>query len=126
MLGRLLLPALLPIILQFSSFGHGYSLTDFQSPFNSPRVEAGGPAFDFVCSENAVGAPSLRFVQGRARILPKRLLPVLREALAHAFVVPALRKVREERGTHLVAGASKIKSLGHPPQVCWSPSASSG
>lgn len=32
-----------------------------------------------------------------------------------AFVVPALRKVREGRGTHFIADAGDIKSLGHPP-----------
>jgi hypothetical protein len=31
-------------------------------------------------------------------------------------VVPTLRKVREGQGTHLVADASKIKSMGHPRQ----------
>jgi len=35
--------------------------------------------------------------------------------LAQAFPIPALRKEREERGTHCAADASKIKSLGHPP-----------
>jgi len=30
--------------------------------------------------------------------------------IAHAFVVPTLRKVREEWGTHRVAGASEIKA----------------
>lgn len=31
-----------------------------------------------------------------------------------ASVVPALRKGREERGTHIIGSAYKIKSLGHP------------
>jgi hypothetical protein len=30
-------------------------------------------------------------------------------------IVPALRKVREERGTRSVGDTSEIKSLGHPP-----------
>jgi hypothetical protein len=34
-----------------------------------------------------------------------------------AFVVPALRKKREGRGTHCVGDASEIKSLGHPPDL---------
>ena len=35
--------------------------------------------------------------------------------VAYAFVVPALRKVREGRGTRCVGDAKQIKSLGHPP-----------
>jgi hypothetical protein len=35
------------------------------------------------------------------------------EALVHAFVVPALRNVREERGTHFVGTANEIE--GRPP-----------
>ena len=31
-----------------------------------------------------------------------------------AFVVPALRKVREGRGTPLVGDASEVKSMGRP------------
>jgi hypothetical protein len=35
-------------------------------------------------------------------------------AQVQAFVVPALRKVREGRGTHRVGGGEEVKSLGHP------------
>jgi hypothetical protein len=44
--------------------------------------------------------------------------PVARgdQPLAPAFPTPALRKEREGRGTHFVADASEIKSLGHPPR----------
>ncbi len=35
--------------------------------------------------------------------------------IAHAFQVPALCEVRKGRGTHYLAGASEVKSLGHPP-----------
>jgi hypothetical protein len=31
------------------------------------------------------------------------------ETLVHAFVVPALRKLREERGTQFVGAANQIK-----------------
>ena len=31
-----------------------------------------------------------------------------------AFVVPALRNVREERGTRFVGTVKEIKGLGHP------------
>ena len=31
-----------------------------------------------------------------------------------AFVVPALRKEREGRGTHFVGDISEVKNLGHP------------
>lgn len=34
----------------------------------------------------------------------------LMETLVHAFVVPALRKLREERGTHSVSDDGEIKS----------------
>lgn len=43
-----------------------------------------------------------------------------------AFVVPALRKQREERGTHWIGGASEIKSRGtglyfsHDQSLCFS------
>src|SRR5690349_4007739 len=33
--------------------------------------------------------------------------------VAYGFVVPALRNVRVERGTHSLTATSKIKSLGH-------------
>jgi hypothetical protein len=33
----------------------------------------------------------------------------LMETLVHAFVVPALRKLREERGTQFVGAANQIK-----------------
>jgi len=39
-----------------------------------------------------------------------------------AFVVPTLRKVREEWGTHCVVGASEIKSLSHSSFVVPTPS----
>ena len=34
---------------------------------------------------------------------------------AQAFSTPALRKVREGRGTRCLGDASEVKSLGHPP-----------
>jgi len=37
------------------------------------------------------------------------------DPLAQAFPTPALRKVREGRGTRCFADAGQIKSLGHPP-----------
>jgi hypothetical protein len=37
--------------------------------------------------------------------------------IAHWFVAPALRKVREERGTPLLGAAGEIKRLGHPPEA---------
>jgi len=40
-------------------------------------------------------------------------------------VVPALRKVREERGTHWVGDGCEIKSPGHPPTITIIDSASS-
>jgi hypothetical protein len=35
--------------------------------------------------------------------------------IAQALPTPALRKVREGRGTHFVGEGRKIKSLCHPP-----------
>ena len=70
-----------------------------------------------VCSIYAEGAPSLRFLQGRVTMQPTELL-WLCDPVAHAFQVPALCQVRKGRGTHCVYGASKVKSLGHPPTVC--------
>jgi len=40
---------------------------------------------------------------------------VVSNLLAQALPTPALRKVREGRGTHCVGDAGEIKSLGHPP-----------
>jgi hypothetical protein len=37
--------------------------------------------------------------------------------MAQAFEVPALRKLREERGTLDFADASKDHSLGHSPSL---------
>ena len=34
-----------------------------------------------------------------------------------AFVVPALRKEREGRGTHFLGDISEIKKLGHPAEM---------
>ena len=65
-----------------------------------------------VCANDAEGAPSLRFLQGRVTMLPTQLL-WLCSPIAHAFHVPALCKVRKGRGTHYVVGASEVKSLGH-------------
>jgi hypothetical protein len=72
-----------------------------------------------VCTIPTEGAPSLRFLQGRAAMLLV-LFDLLRcravsDPLAQAFPAPALRKEREGRGTPCVAVASKVKSLGHPP-----------
>jgi hypothetical protein len=44
------------------------------------------------------GAPSLRFLQGWAAMPPTHFLAVVPKHRCHAFVVPALCKVREERG----------------------------
>jgi hypothetical protein len=68
-----------------------------------------------VCTISIEGAPSLRFLQGRVSVLPTQLLSACTKPVAYAFAVPALRKEREGRGTHCVADASEIKSLGHPP-----------
>src|SRR5580704_17041073 len=71
-----------------------------------------------MCSVSTEGAPPLRFLQGRAE-----MMPVLQDLLrsdgidpdARAFPCPALHKEREGRGTHSVGDASKVKKLGHPP-----------
>src|SRR5580698_4005054 len=73
-----------------------------------------------MCSVSTEGAPPLRFLQGRAE-----MMPVLQDLLrsdgidpdARAFPCPALHKEREGRGTHSVGDASKVKNLGHPPNV---------
>ena len=61
----------------------------------------GWPAFlmMFVCAIYAEGAPSLRFLQGRVVMLPARPLSLCTNPVAHAFVVPALCKLRKGRGT---------------------------
>ena len=85
--------------------------------FDLSVPRAGGPGFGrfIVCSISDGGAPSLRFLQGRAAMLPTRSLSLCTKPIAHAFVVPALRKVREGRGTPFIAKANELKSLGRPP-----------
>jgi hypothetical protein len=41
------------------------------------------------------------------------------DPLALAVPTPALRKVREGRGTRFVGDANEIKSLGHPSRRQW-------
>jgi hypothetical protein len=60
------------------------------------------------------GAPSLRFLQGWAAMLPTQLLSVLTPPVVYAVVVPALSKVREGRGTRNRGGFCGQKA-GHPP-----------
>jgi hypothetical protein len=57
----------------------------------------------FALHHRTEGAPSLRFLQGWAAMLPAQLSSVLRCSLCNAVVLPALRKVREGRGTRAVA-----------------------
>jgi len=83
---------------------------------------AGGPAL--IISVYAIpkeGAPSLRFLQGWAAML---LVPFdflcncVIKPLAQAFPNPALRKVREGRGTHFVDDRRRDQRPGHPPSRC--------
>jgi hypothetical protein len=57
------------------------------------------------------GAPSLRILQGWVRCCRQDCF-VFATRFAYVFVVPALRKVGEGRGTHCVVGAGVTKSLG--------------
>ena len=89
-------------------------------------VLAGGPPLTMsLCTIPTEGAPSLRFLQGWAAILRVLFCLLYRTAWtaptaarerveppAQAFPTPALRKEREGRGTHYVADAGEIKSLG--------------
>jgi hypothetical protein len=86
--------------------------------FSYPKV-AGGPAL--MISVYAIpkeGAPSLRFLQGWAAML---LVPFdflcncVIKPLEQAFPNPALRKVREGRGTHFVDDRRRDQRPGHPP-----------
>jgi hypothetical protein len=84
-------------------------------PFKS--VGAGGLPLS-ICTIPAEGGPSLRFLQGwvaMLRVLFDLLWTRDQTHLPPAFPTPALRNKREERGTHYVGNARKIKSLGHPP-----------
>jgi hypothetical protein len=78
-------------------------------------ARAGGPPLTMLaCAVPTEGAPSLRFLQGRAAMLLV-LFDLLRcravsNPLAQAFPAPALRKEREGRGTPSVAVASELKS----------------
>jgi hypothetical protein len=64
-------------------------------------------------------APSLRFLQGWESML-HALFDSLRRAMinkrAPAFPTPALRKEREERGTHFIGGAP---ARSGPPAVTY-------
>ena len=59
------------------------------------------------------GAPSLRPLQGWVAILPTQLLFFRTKSVAHAFVVPALCKLRKGRGTLGPVSASN-QSPGQP------------
>ena len=73
----------------------------------------------FVCAIRAMGAPYLRFLQGRVAILPTRPFCTPRtNRVAYAFVVPALRKLREGRGTHFYCSCRQDQSLGHRRSGC--------
>jgi hypothetical protein len=78
---------------------------------------AGDPPFLFSPPRsNTVGAPSLRFLQGRVRCCLHDVVSgsdSIRPSL-QASVVPALRTEREGRRTPFIANASGFKSLGHP------------
>jgi hypothetical protein len=50
-------------------------------------------------------------------MLPTLLCLYPLETLAHALVVPALRKAREGRGTQVADGASYIKAWAMPPAL---------
>ena len=106
------------------------------APLKRLSSVAGGPAFRIFLSRSgtvgAVGAPSLRSLQGRAAMLPVRCSLSCRAACTALTApipctlspvratddcpTPALRKVREGRGTHGVGDVGEIKSLGHPPK----------
>jgi len=59
----------------------------------------------------------LRFLQGRVRCsrLDFGLLSINPEA--NAFATPALRKEREERGTHRVGDAGQLKGWASLPKL---------
>jgi hypothetical protein len=61
------------------------------------------------------GCPVLAFFARAGTMLPTPFLFLRHKPAALCVAVPALRKVREGRGTHCIGEASEIKSLGHPP-----------
>ncbi len=89
-------------------------------PFPSPgltrrrNLGAGGPAFRvFPLHSGTVGAPSLRSLQGRvANAANTTFCPFRTRRVAYAFVVPALRKLREGRGTHLCLSCQQDRKPG--------------
>jgi hypothetical protein len=61
------------------------------------------------CTISTEGAPSLRFLQGWAEMLPAPF-----GLLCSGVIQPTCARIP---GTHCVADASGIKSLGHPPSA---------
>lgn len=79
---------------------------------------AGGPAFLFFfpVPELRVPRPCV-FGKGGYDAADTILVLVYSHPALYAFAMPALRNVREGRGTHWVAYAKEIKSVGHPPWI---------
>lgn len=75
----------------------------------------------FVRALCAEGAPSLRSLQGRAAMLPTQPFVPSAETVAYALVVPALRKLRKGRGTHLVL-VMPARPKAAPPALRRAPS----
>ena len=67
----------------------------------------------FVCAIRAMGAPYLRFLQGRVAILPTRPFCTPRtNRVAYAFVVPPFANCAKDGAPTFIAHAGKIKAWG--------------
>jgi hypothetical protein len=66
-----------------------------------------------LCTRLTEGAQSLRSCKGDG-LLRRCRLQVSTKPFPYAFVVPALRKVREGRGSHFVGDAGGIRRRGRP------------
>jgi hypothetical protein len=74
---------------------------------------AGGPSLH--CTIPTEGAPSLRFLQGWAAMLPAQLFVRSTLSVVDVVCVPALRKVREGRGTRSCGGFRSLKAGPRAP-----------
>jgi hypothetical protein len=79
-------------------------------------LAGGPPSMTFVYIILTEGAPSLRSVQGWVAMLPAQLLFFRTKSVAHAFVVPALCKLRKRTG-HLGPLSASSQKPGHPANI---------
>ena len=78
------------------------------------RLLGGWPGLLILGGTTKMGAPSLRFLQGRVRYCLYHVISAESKSGAACGIVPTLRKEREEWGTQSLGRASEITRAGPP------------